>query len=142
MLKAGCCKHFNGIGLSLRKGDGGDKCCDAGINYRDLVGHTESGWETQLPCNKKFACDPVECDKYEEPTAEEIAADEAWVEARIDMTLKARAAIVQHTGGKRGVSGAIDCPACESGQLRFSVAGCNGHIHAACTTTGCLSWME
>lgn len=143
MLKAGCCKHFNGIGISLRKGDSGDKSCDAGVNYRQLVGNDDAGWSNRLPCYKKWSCEnTVACDKFEEPTPEEIAAYEAWVNKRIENTFAARTAIVEHTKGKRGVSGEIDCIVCESGKLRFSIASCNGHIHAACTTKDCLSWME
>jgi hypothetical protein len=40
-------------------------------------------------------------------------------------------------------SGTIDCPACNGVKtLRFSRAGYNGHIHAGCTTEGCVRWME
>ncbi len=56
--------------------------------------------------------------------------------------LKAREAIVKHTDGKRGVAGEIDCPVCGTGKLRYGVAKCNGHIHAGCTTDGCVRWME
>lgn len=39
-------------------------------------------------------------------------------------------------------AGAITCPVCGKGSLRYSRAEYNGHIHAACTTDGCVGWME
>ena len=47
--------------------------------------------------------------------------------------------------GARGyISGAgqIDCPVCKVGKLRYSRAAYNGHVHAGCTTQGCVRWME
>jgi hypothetical protein len=38
--------------------------------------------------------------------------------------------------------GVIDCPVCKTGKLRYSRAGYNGHVHAGCTTDGCVGWME
>lgn len=61
---------------------------------------------------------------------------------------KARAAIVEHLGGpwKKGTPsavGKIDCPVCGGKEtLAFRRAGYNGHIHAQCSTDGCVSWME
>jgi len=56
---------------------------------------------------------------------------------------KARLAIVAVTKGARGVGGVIDCPACSAkSSLHYSIARCNGHIHARCSTPGCVSWME
>lgn len=59
-----------------------------------------------------------------------------------DNIMKARAAIVKHAEGKRGVSGQIDCPICKTGKLQYIIAGNNGHIHARCTTDKCVDWME
>lgn len=77
-------------------------------------------------------------------TKEELAE----LNEQMDRVLAARAAIVTHLGGpwKRGMKsaqGAIDCPTCGGvGTLKFSRAGHNGHVHAACTTAGCVNWME
>lgn len=62
--------------------------------------------------------------------------------ARILNFAISRKAITDHTGGKRGVAGRVPCPVCKTGELRFSVAECNGHIHARCTTKDCMAWME
>jgi len=60
----------------------------------------------------------------------------------IDKIFLARAAIIKHTDGKRGVAEEIDCPVCNTGKLRFGVAECNGHVHACCNTDGCVRWVE
>lgn len=39
-------------------------------------------------------------------------------------------------------AGEMACPVCAAGFLRYSRSGYNGHIHAGCTTTGCVRWME
>jgi hypothetical protein len=59
----------------------------------------------------------------------------------IEDILKARKAIIEHIKDARCVSGAIDCPVCEKGKLKFSRAS-NGHVHAKCKTQECVSWME
>ncbi len=37
--------------------------------------------------------------------------------------------------------GIIECPKCK-GQLYYTVASINGHVHASCKTEKCLNWME
>ena len=39
-------------------------------------------------------------------------------------------------------NGAMACPVCNAGTLRYSRASCNGHVHAQCSTEGCVAWME
>jgi hypothetical protein len=39
-------------------------------------------------------------------------------------------------------AGKMDCPICKTGKLRYSRAAYNGHVHASCSTDGCVSWME
>lgn len=41
------------------------------------------------------------------------------------------------TGG-----GELPCPVCNAGTLRYSRASYNGHVHASCSTTDCVRWME
>jgi hypothetical protein len=45
-------------------------------------------------------------------------------------------------GKGRGGSGEFPCPACGTGTVHYSVASVNGHIHAGCTTEGCIRFME
>ncbi len=53
-----------------------------------------------------------------------------------------RAAIVEKTQGRRGANGEIRCPVCKTGPVYFTVSPANGHIHAACTTQGCVDFCE
>lgn len=39
-------------------------------------------------------------------------------------------------------SGVIPCPICKSGKVNYSRAAYNGHVHARCSTAGCVAWME
>ena len=124
------------------------KTCEAGVEYATLqekVGKAFANW----PCFARNGQPvPGGCELACFPTAEELAAEEAEMKKRFESIGAARQAIVAHLGGpwKRGTpgaSGAIDCPVCRAEKaLRFSRAGCNGHIHASCTTEGCVAWME
>lgn len=39
-------------------------------------------------------------------------------------------------------AGEMDCPICKTGKLRYSRSSYNGHVHAACSSDGCVRWME
>ena len=121
------------------------KTCEAGVEYETLRGIP---FESR-PCFCKTGLEPNSgCELAEFPTAEEIAAEEAEWQRRFQDTALARRRIVEFLGGpwKRGMDGTqgvIDCPVCESQEsLSFSRSGYNGHIHARCSTIGCVSWME
>lgn len=126
--------------------------CEAGVNYEDLMNVAElgrTGCMLRLPCIRRHHTDSerkgeplMPCAKCQWPTLEESQEHERRAHAHTFSLLLARAAIGEHSGGKRGVSGELDCPVCEGGPLRYSIAGCNGHTHAACTTTDCVRWME
>lgn len=150
-MKNNTCKHFNGTYHNTH--------CEAGVCYRDVTPEPDrqDGIGLRVPCRtesignnpsqlKEFAKRGT-CEKFQLPTAEEIAADEAEIAKLFERTDVARRAIVKHLGGpwKRGmpgVGGDIKCPICADGLLRFSRAGINGHIHASCTTEDCVRWME
>ena len=55
----------------------------------------------------------------------------------LPLILQARAEMIATNSD----GGCMDCPKCKQG-LRWSKSRRNGHIHAACDTEGCLSWME
>lgn len=120
------------------------KDCAAGVLYETLKGIPFE----KRPCfarNGKPA--PPGCDLAQFPTKEEIAAEEAEFKKLFERTVTARNAIVEHLGpyteDSKSASGAINCPVCGGDKsLRFRRAGLNGHIHAACTTEGCVRWME
>jgi hypothetical protein len=130
------CKNYRGMHLK--------EACEAGVRFDSLPNHGTKQFHDSCPCFEAVGG----CDKAAYRTAEEIAADEEWMAKRTAAIMAARAAIVESLGGpwKRGTAGAggtIDCPACSGVKtLRFSRAGYNGHIHAACSTEGCVRWME
>lgn len=47
----------------------------------------------------------------------------------------------KHKGIKESVKDTTDCPQCGE-VMDYSVASSNMHVHAACRTEGCISWME
>ncbi len=78
---------------------------------------------------------------------EELETADRKFTAEVARINQARAAIVIEIGAYKrgrsvGVAGRIKCPCCTEGQLSFSRAGSNGHIHAACSTKDCVRWME
>ena len=143
------CKHFAGIDFT-----NDDKTCNAGVRLKDVFvmqpykyryGNERTVYTSNyaMPCFRDDdPCGVCQCDKREFPTSEEVEAHRKEMEAVFDRTMVAREAIVEATGNQRGAAGAIDCPVCRSGKLRYTVAGINGHIHASCTTEGCVRWME
>lgn len=136
-MKKGMCTQFNGIGLAEDA-----KCCDAGVNYRDLVGGPDLGWATRLPCLKKNKSTVV-CEKYLEPTAAELADHAAVMAAateRMRLTLPLIKRIKEENEGK-AVAGVAECPVCGK-MLRWTHAASNGHVWGRCVTEGCLAWME
>jgi hypothetical protein len=135
----GDCVHFTGVYNTL---------CKAGVNVRQLVGGSDFGWATRLPClaMDEKGCE-VTCSSRKFTTREEAEAtlkaqDESFV--KVSKCLKAAhehakdAGLGQGSGGR----GELPCPAECGGTLRYSVAAVNGHMHAACSTKGCVSWME
>ena len=132
--------------------------CKAGVKYEDVkVQHEVIQYRSHgivytaarsIPCfkNSNYRPDLCECEKAQYPTAEEIEAYYARLRGSIDRILAARKAIVDHLGGpwKKGIAsaqGVVECPTCK-GKLHFLRSGYNGHIHAQCETSGCVSWME
>lgn len=124
------CVHWNGT----------MEQCGAGVNFQDVC-TTKEKWTTcTIPCVGK--CAEAKCDKLQLPTQADLDEEDRSFAELFARSMTARAAIVAHNGGKRGVVGEIDCPICKTGKLRYSVAKCNGHIHAGCTTENCVCWME
>lgn len=74
-------------------------------------------------------------------TREEKKQRESAFKTAIESIGKARSAIVAKHGKNRGVAGEMPCPV-DGGTLRYSIASLNGHIHAACSNSGCVRWME
>jgi hypothetical protein len=144
-MQKGVCKHFTGLGLG---GDYG-KRCNAGVCYRTHVGGSDLGWAIRVPCilgHKMSSFDSsqvVPCEKYEEPTAEEIAQFERETEAMIARQVKAFPLIeaMKREFEGQDATKSVECPVCK-GKLTMTHAAYNGHVWGNCETADCLSWME
>lgn len=141
-MKTIFCKHYTGWA--------GNAHCGAGVAYESVIAGKGTKLMT-LPCviqARRPERLPTHCEKCDMPTPEEQEAEEREDAKRFENTTKARQAIVESLGGPwkkgtLGTRGVINCPVCGgTSTLRFSRAGVNGHIHAACTTDNCVSWME
>lgn len=128
------CKHYRGMHEK--------ETCEAGVNFKSFNLPIN-----KMPCFKRGDEVCGGCDKQQFPTPEEEAEEERMIADRCANIGTARKAIVEACGGpwKKGMGGQggkIKCPVCADGTLAFSRSGYNGHIHAACSTDGCVSWME
>jgi hypothetical protein len=124
------CRHFNGINHTR---------CEAGVDYNDVM---------PLPCiafgnsTKSASCALKSCFTREDAEVKQIERDQSMAES-----LKAMRAAHDDAKEKgfikgHGGQGSLKCPVCTDGTLRYSVASYNGHMHAGCSTRGCVSWME
>lgn len=135
MKRTEFCKHYRAMAHH--------ETCNKDVPYADFKGLSYE----QRPCFERDGVAPGGCHLAEFPTPEEREIARQEIEARVQAIGTARKAIVEHLGGPwkkgtPGASGRITCPVCSTGTLSFSRAGYNGHIHAGCTTKGCVRWME
>jgi hypothetical protein len=128
-MRSDRCKHFTGLAVN--------NTCKAGVEYNQVT-TGEGRPSKRLPC---FNAE-LQCEKREYPTQEELDAWDREINEQFEKTTQARGAIIKHAGGKRGVSGDLPCPVCDSGTLKYSIAMSNGHVWASCTTSDCVAWME
>ncbi len=132
------CKHYQAMS--------NHDTCKIGVPYTKFSG---LGFD-ERPCfAKPFEPPHPGCDLVELPTQEELEKRDVEISERFGRIGAARQTIIAHLGGpwtkKKpiGGSGVIDCPCCKGEKtLSFSRASYNGHIHARCSTAGCVSWME
>jgi hypothetical protein len=128
------CVHFNGIQHDE---------CKAGINYHGLMG-TGFGCFKNLPC---LGHDSTPCPSRAYPTREQAEAEVDEIDRLVNRVVlcipaaKADAKSKSLGVGSGGI-GSLPCPSGCGGTLRYSVASVNGHMHGACSTDGCVSWME
>lgn len=122
------CKNFNGTIHNE---------CDAGVNYDTVKDASSSPY--RWPCMDDGAHLP--CPLREYPTTEEVDAEDKHITKLLSDVTTTRKLITDQTKGKRNVQGAVDCPVCNTGKVRYSVAY-NGHIHAQCSTEKCVQWIE
>ena len=122
--------------------------CEAHVNIRELVGGDDFGWASRLPCflDEADKCSVV-CESRSFPSrtdAEEMDRAQQAATERFITALKAAHDDARGKGLKVGHGGreSMPCPVGCGGTLHYTVASCNGHMHAGCTTKGCVSWME
>lgn len=157
-MKLDWCIHYSGC-LN-------DKC-NSGHRYLDLarpLSSEEMTWRKKnypsLPTahtaiSRRVPCgannDVHTCTDFRLPTKEQVIEYKAKSDAFIAQFMKRmvvvrpaiEADIETRNMKKRSCQGIIDCPACAAGKVHYSYAGnVNGHIHARCTTKGCVEWME
>lgn len=141
--KPNTCRHFHGVQ---------HKVCDAGVNFEEVTRVKEEGnfgcW-LRLPCTNATE-ETYPCHHLSRLTDEEVKQQEEetdkYLSEFVPKMFKAREAIVEHIGKERKkqfVKDHLLCPICNNGRLQYIYSGhYNGHIHAQCTTTGCVAWGE
>lgn len=134
----------------------GDQRCRIDIDVRALVGGDDLGWVLRIPCRPigKANKERATCESFSPYTREEAETLVREREESLAKSLKAIVAVHEDAHSKgygkatskephlKGGVDSMKCPFCPDGTLRYSVASVNGHLHAACTTKGCVSWME
>lgn len=136
--RGGWCIHYRAPRIG-NWGNGHDTC-EAGVRFDSLAKGPNQ------PCfldNGQSKPGADHCDYLRRPTAEEIAAHEAWQKDRFGLFAKVMIGIkpwrVAHKG--KNAAEVVECPAC-GGRLHLSIAAYNGHVHGSCETKGCVRWME
>jgi len=146
-MKAGTCKYFTGTFHNTH--------CQAGVCYHDVTTEPNKlqGQALRIPCHSiPIMCSPAQleefekrgkCEKYCDPTPDEIAAYEAEMKAHMDKFLLSLPIIEKVKKEHKGKDwkGVEECPVCK-GRLHMTHAKFNGHVWGQCETKGCLSWME
>jgi len=148
-MKPGICKH--------KTSPWHDERCGAGVRYDDVCPRPgdDRGKGYRYPCTKYDALSnhgkrtvnlhgpQGTCDRYEEPSAADIADYKREIEEatlRMMQTLPIIAAV--KAGHKdEDWQGVEECPQC-GGILHLSHAAYNGHVWGRCETVGCLTWAE
>ena len=150
-MNEGTCIHFNGVQ---------NDTCKRGVRYDQFARgkpciqfiqksarggtYLRAG---ELPAETKpfFGALPKEsCAFYEEPTAEQVQADRAEIDAHFVKTI---AAIKVSSAWRLKPKPAsdrqdvVECPVCK-GKLHLSQSAYNGHVHGKCETADCVEWME
>ena len=135
--KKGQCIHFNGVQNDE---------CKAGINYKEICGGQEKGIFARLPClNTEYQKpdEQVNCEKYSEPTDQEIIDYGNWHNEHMDKMRKVMVGIKPWRDAHQNESfqEVVECPVCK-GRLHLSISSYNSHVHGNCASDDCVSWME
>lgn len=132
------CQHYG-------RGNGADMVCKAGMDLKTMqrvaTGSKGIKWG---PCIEGHTLpNPFEfCPHWVRRTREQGEKRADALEATIrKMEVVMPIVDVWRKKLPRGKAEIIECPECK-GKLHLSQAAYNGHVHAKCETTGCVSWME
>ena len=134
-MKIGDCIHYNGAFKNQH--------CQANVEYEFLTGGRGRGWMVRLPCIETALSDTenvVNCPNKTPATKTDV---EEWLNAGKDSLAKItkiRKLIEELVEPGISSQGVVKCPYCKN-EVNYTHAGCNGHIHAACSG-GCVAWME
>ncbi len=145
-MRKGSCKHYNGSYHN--------KTCEAGVVYNEVTPDPHGpGCAYRIPCNRELSeqglkvlkeCGPQgTCDKYQEPSQDEIDSYEAAIaehSKKFLTTIPLIKKVKQEHKGKDW-AGVVVCPVC-GGKLHVTHSSFNGHVWGNCETENCLSWME
>lgn len=128
------CVHFTGVQ---------HQSCAAGVKYDDVKDTTKRPYA--FPCFKDDGC--TSCEKRRFPTEDEVNRELEERDASFKRMMAASRAAhddAENRGLRKGCGGqgSVKCPCCSDGTIHYQVAGYNGHMHARCSTTDCVSWME
>ncbi len=87
----------------------------------------------------------VFCDKKQEPTQEDLDAEDRELEALREKMRKIYAGIApwceKWKGKGKSHTEVVKCPAC-GGRLRLSIASINGHVGGRCEGACGVDWQE
>jgi hypothetical protein len=150
-MKYGQCIHFTGVQHKL---------CGRGVRYdqfapgmpciqfmqRSARGGTYlKAGEVPNETKPYPGAQPKErCPFYAEPTAEQVQADRAAMDAHLEKTMAA----IKVAGAWRvkpkpaqDRRDTVECPVCK-GRLHLNQSAYNGHVNGKCETADCVAWME
>ena len=118
--------------------------CQAGVNYKSIVGNADQGWATHLPCFPfRPEIDKVTCFLYRDPTDKELQDFDQEIADELKRFNLAMPLIIElkKEYKHRDAQVVRVCPIC-GGKLHMSIAAYNGHVWGKCETDKCLSWVE
>lgn len=164
-MTPGTCIHYNGIRFAAQ----GHDCCAAGVDYGKTFDGTTPGIILRMPCIQYRTLPAhrrgtyvkageatvreeidrrghamIPCDKFQEPTPEEVERSRAEWDAHYAKTMAAisvASAWRERPKPAQDRREVIECPICK-GRLHLSQSAYNGHVAGKCETEGCVSWME
>lgn len=144
-MKKGTCKFWNSAHQN--------SICDAGVRYSSVTPFPANpqGIAFRYPCLSMPMPAGLpdhlkvkgKCDKFTEPTDEDLAADQAENDKLLRDIAKCAPLFQQireqHKGRTWG--GVVECPVCGGSRLHLRHAP-NKHIWARCETQGCIAWVQ